>query len=274
MATWRKKRPTINFLERGMILCEGETEQNYFTGLIKKEEYRRKFAAINVEIYKPKNHSPKGLVSEAKQKAAKAKKEKDPYDFIWVVFDHDGHANIANAFDESLDCNPRIQIAFTVTCFEFFVLLHFKKSTKSYSNCDDVISELKKHLPDYKKATNLFSLLDPHINIGLENSKWCQNHFSEEIDSGRKIYNCDPYSNIHELIHFLFSLIGIQHLSEKFIHQLVKLPETGKGYQLVNVFLSNGKILRKHKVLNSSILVLEPNEDISTSQIDKIELEH
>lgn len=63
-------------------------------------------------------------------------------------------------------------------------------------------------------------------------------------------------------------------IPEKFIDQLIKLPESGMGYQLVKVFLSDGKILRKHKVLNSSILLLESNEDISSSQIEKIELEN
>jgi hypothetical protein len=62
-------------------------------------------------------------------------------------------------------------------------------------------------------------------------------------------------------------------IPEKFVHQLVNLPESGMGYQLVKVFLSNGKILRKHKILNSSILVLESAEDISLLQIEKIELE-
>ncbi len=62
-------------------------------------------------------------------------------------------------------------------------------------------------------------------------------------------------------------------IPEKFVHQLVNLPESGMGYQLVKVFLSNGKILRKHKILNSSILVLESAEDISSLQIEKIELE-
>ena len=63
-------------------------------------------------------------------------------------------------------------------------------------------------------------------------------------------------------------------IPEKFIDQLINLPESGMGYQLVKVFLSDGKILRKHKVLNSSILLLESNEDISSSQIEKIELEN
>jgi len=62
-------------------------------------------------------------------------------------------------------------------------------------------------------------------------------------------------------------------IPEKFVHQLVKLPESGMGYQLVNIFLSDGKILRNRKVLNSSILVLEPDENITSSEIENIELE-
>lgn len=62
-------------------------------------------------------------------------------------------------------------------------------------------------------------------------------------------------------------------IPEKFTNQLVQLPENGMGYQLVKVFLSNGKVLRKHKVLNSSLLILELDEKISSFQIKKIELE-
>jgi len=62
-------------------------------------------------------------------------------------------------------------------------------------------------------------------------------------------------------------------IPEKFVHQLVKLPESGMGYQLVKIFLSDGKILRKRKVLNSSILILEPDENINSSEIQNIELE-
>ena len=62
-------------------------------------------------------------------------------------------------------------------------------------------------------------------------------------------------------------------IPEKIVAQLVHLPESGMGYQLVKVFLSNGKVLREHKVFNSSILMLESNEDVSSIQIEKIELE-
>ena len=63
-------------------------------------------------------------------------------------------------------------------------------------------------------------------------------------------------------------------LPESFISMLVNLPETGMGYQIVKVFLKSGTILRQHKVLNSSVLLLEENENISEKDIDKIELDN
>lgn len=62
-------------------------------------------------------------------------------------------------------------------------------------------------------------------------------------------------------------------LPNKWTNILMKLPETGMGYQLVKIHLNNGKVLRAHKVFNASFLVLEPEEKISESEIEKIELE-
>ena len=76
----------------------------------------------------------------------------------------------------------------------------------------------------------------------------------------------------NNLRHFLSMTTKVK-IPEKFVHQLVMLPESGMGYQLVKIFLSNGKILRKRKVLNSSILVLEHDENIASSEIEKIELD-
>lgn len=59
----------------------------------------------------------------------------------------------------------------------------------------------------------------------------------------------------------------------KFSKQLIKLPETGMGYQLVKVILKNGLILNNHKVLNSSVLILEKDEKFENEEIVSIELE-
>jgi hypothetical protein len=62
-------------------------------------------------------------------------------------------------------------------------------------------------------------------------------------------------------------------LPEKFVHLLVNLPENGMGYQIVNVILKSGRVLHQHKVINSSLLMLEENEVITGKDIEKIELE-
>jgi hypothetical protein len=63
-------------------------------------------------------------------------------------------------------------------------------------------------------------------------------------------------------------------LPNSFINILVELPETGMGYQLVKVILKNGRVLHQHKVLNSELMMLEENENIMVTDIEKIELEN
>jgi hypothetical protein len=208
MARFRGERKKVVFAKRGLILCEGETEENYFKGLITQEKHRRKFQSINVDIYKPKDHSPVGLVNHAKEKIRDAKREKNPFDFVWVLFDKDGHAKIPDAFEIARSTNPKIEIAFAIPCFEYFVLLHFEKTTKPFVKCDDVISYIKsKSLPDYEKATNIFNVLLPYMTTGIENSKWLIDQNRIDTDSGKKVYELSAHSNIHELVEYLFSLL-------------------------------------------------------------------
>ena len=63
-------------------------------------------------------------------------------------------------------------------------------------------------------------------------------------------------------------------LSESLVNILVKLPENGMGYQIVKVVLKNGDILHHHKVLNSSILMLEDDESVTENDIKEITLEN
>ncbi|MEN2415552.1 RloB family protein [Flavobacterium mesophilum] len=203
----REPRKSVVLGKRGLILCEGETEENYFRGLITQDKYRRQFSSISVEIFKPKDHSPVGLVNKAKELIKKAKRQdKNPYAFVWVVFDKDGHAGIAKAFE--IARVAEINIAFTTPCFEYYVLLHFDRTMKPYTKCDDVISEIKKnHIPDYEKATNIFKILAPHKDTGLANSEWVCERCEDDIEIGTKIYNLSSYSNIHELVNYLYELI-------------------------------------------------------------------
>lgn len=61
-------------------------------------------------------------------------------------------------------------------------------------------------------------------------------------------------------------------LPVNFTKQLIRFPETGMGYQLVKVILKNGVVLNDHKVLNSSVLVLNQDEKFTVEEINYITL--
>ena len=62
-------------------------------------------------------------------------------------------------------------------------------------------------MPDYEKATNIFDILLTKKTDGLANSEWVVNQFIEEIQSGKRIYELSSYSNIHDLVNFLYTFI-------------------------------------------------------------------
>ena len=206
----KRKVRIKSYNTRGLILCEGQTEEKYFKGLVTQEAYRRKFSAIDVEIYKPDNNSPVGLIKKARDLMKVAKRERNEYNFAWVVFDRDQHASIPDAFEMARTNRPEIKIAFTSPCFEFFILLHFEKTTREFASCGEIISYVKKkgYIPDYEKASNLFRLLEKLTDQGLEHCDWLSNRNKMDLEDGVRPYELSAYSNVEQLIRYLYSLVG------------------------------------------------------------------
>ncbi len=62
-------------------------------------------------------------------------------------------------------------------------------------------------------------------------------------------------------------------LSEVFRNKLLKLPETGMGYQNVKLILKNGMVIHNRRILNSEFLLLFIDENLIESDIETIELD-
>lgn len=61
-------------------------------------------------------------------------------------------------------------------------------------------------------------------------------------------------------------------LPEIFVDKLVSLPEQGMGYQLVNVRLKGGILLTNRKVINSTYLLLNEDEDFTSNDIEQVDI--
>ncbi|MDI7398442.1 RloB family protein [Cronobacter dublinensis] len=168
-------------MKKILIVCEGEkTEPVYFKEFV---NFCRISTASIVEITGECGSSPTSVVTWAKDRYNMEKKRSDPYDKVYCVFDRDAHPNYLAAVSQIQSLKPEnvFEAITSIPCFEYWLLLHFGYSRKSFSpqkgksEGAQMLSELKKHMPHYeKKATGVFTELYARLNDALQHSQRVQ----------------------------------------------------------------------------------------------------
>jgi hypothetical protein len=59
-------------------------------------------------------------------------------------------------------------------------------------------------------------------------------------------------------------------LKEEHVQYLSELPESGMGYQIIDITFKDGRQLKNRIVVNSQFLLLEDGEDIDPLLIEKV----
>lgn len=178
-----------------LIVCEGETEQEYF------EAARIKYGLTTAEIVLAENTkgaAPISVVACAEEKCA----ERGGYDQIYCVFDRDGHESFDRARARIATLAGRknkplpVRDAISIPCFEFWVLLHHERTDAPFNRCADVIERLREHMPGYEKAdVTIARQLMSRLQNALENAAWV------ETQAEHTGYN--PYTSVHHVLrHF------------------------------------------------------------------------
>ena len=197
----------MEFKKRILILCEGKkTEVNYFKAFKKDDVLKRRLSAVDVEVYKPTDHSPMGLVSEAKKKLKQGRQEKNPYDSVWAVFDKDGHDRVKDAFIKARDVGG-IRIGFSNVSFEFWLFLHFERALKHFPDSNSICSYLRNnHISGYEKNLDIFQALKPRIQQAIENGRWVEGQCNADVERGVHLCDLSAYTNIGKIVELLLSL--------------------------------------------------------------------
>jgi len=195
----------ISIGKRILIISEDKKSAKlYFESFKRDEKLKRLLSSVDIEVVHPKDHSPVGLVNEAKLKKKKAKRDRNPYNEVWIVLDKDGHANMGQALNTAQ--YNKISVALSVICFEYWVLLHFEKTTSIFNKCDDIISYIRKnHFHEYQKNINAYVSLKGKIDTAIENGKWIVNQNKNDIDRGIPIYKLSAYTDVHILVERLLN---------------------------------------------------------------------
>ncbi|MCF8077631.1 MAG: RloB family protein [Desulfotignum sp.] len=188
--------------DRVLIVCEGETEEKYFKGLVRSLQLN----TANIRI--PSNTagaSPRNVVEFAIEEYNLTK----DYDRVYCVIDKDEHSQYREALDlvkrRKLKKSHSLRAVPSVPCFEFWILLHFKMTTRSFYNspgppCMHVIKELKPYIPEYEKASaTLFDLTRNRLNEAVQRAEKVLAH-------SRSAATDDPSTRVHELVLYLKQL--------------------------------------------------------------------
>ncbi|WP_018300147.1 RloB family protein [Fangia hongkongensis] len=116
---------------------------------------------IVIKIQKPKHPQPEHLLLKAKEYIRLEKPNKS--DNIWIILDKD-----SNTKESIISLNKWVRespdnrgVGFSNPCFEYWIILHFKKTDMSISDSQDCKNKLKNLIENYN------SNLDSSI-IGIE----------------------------------------------------------------------------------------------------------
>nr|VFJ96586.1 MAG: RloB-like protein [Candidatus Kentron sp. LFY] len=207
----RRSKPLVDERqEYVLIVCEGrKTEPNYFEEL--QEEYQ--LGIVNIDIIPAdEGTDPMSVVRTAESRQdSKKKTRKRPFDRVYCVFDRDEHGNFDDASRQITALQGQgFRSARSWPCFEFWLLLHFGYTRKSFergggrSACQNCEKELQSKMKDYRKGkTGVFGELFPR----LEKAK---GHAASAMEDAKSIGEENPFTEIHELVGYLQDLNGMK----------------------------------------------------------------
>lgn len=152
------------------IVGDGDCEKWYFQLLKDKEQL-----TINIQPQLLKKASLAKQYEYVKDLA-------DVYDKVFWIVDYDvieresreckkGDEKRSAEFTryyKELSAIENVEILVVNTCFEYWLLLHFKYSKKSYKDCDETGKDLKKEFPTYEKSEKFYKKSNADIYTSLK----------------------------------------------------------------------------------------------------------
>jgi len=193
-----------------LIVCEGEkTEPIYFKAL--KERLR--LIMVDVEIV-GEGAAPITVVNSAielreerKQIASKSL-TKTAYEIIYCVIDVEApqpHGSLTDAVIKAKD--NKLEIILSNPCFEYWYILHFRKTSAPFNTSQDAKSALRREHHTYSESdTTIFNVVYPKTSDAIKHSKEV---LQEQHNDAEDLSDCNPSTHVHKIVEYL------QNMSQK-----------------------------------------------------------
>lgn len=214
----KRRKPFIAPRECILIVCEGEkTEPYYFMALRKTLG----LSSVEVEIAGEGVGSAAisvvtHAVDQKRLRKTQALKSQTliEFDRVWCIIDVEApteQPSLVKALNKARD--NEVEVALSNPCFEYWYLLHFKKTSVLMQTNKKVLQELNKAMqavdkkaPKYKKNDKtFFSRVYPLTADAIKNAKAVIN----EKHYGANLRNCNPSTHVHLVVEQLQKISSI-----------------------------------------------------------------
>lgn len=154
-----------------LILCEGRTENGYFSGM-------RTRHGPQIDVDEP-GGDHLSIVRSA------AGRVSDEYDAVWCVLDTELDSRLVKSISEEA-ARHDIQVALSVPCFELWLILHKREWSKPFQSAESAKRELKKAFPGRREGRTAFSDFEPGVDLACLRAR--------ELDPSGHDYDKNPSS--------------------------------------------------------------------------------
>ena len=123
---------------------------------------------------------------------------------VYCIFDTDISPLKQPRIDKAIELagNNGIIPIVSSPCFEIWFREHFKYTRKSYSSNEELIEDLKKYIPSYKKNVDIYNEISNNTKIAIKNCKQLER---EQVENGNRLntVQCNPYTSVYQLVEYL-----------------------------------------------------------------------
>lgn len=201
-----RRRPSYRHLrDRILIVCEGvKTEPQYF-------EYLRKelcLGSLVVVAGKECGSTPTDVLNHCLKRIYSDKENQ--FNQAWCIIDVEAptpHSSLDQVYQKIRDFKPKkgyhteLILALSNPCFEYWYILHFKKTSRSFQSSDEVKKELKKYYPSYSESDKkIFSIIYPKTSTAIQNVNAVIAECHYDVKDLRQ---CNPSTLVHKVVEYL-----------------------------------------------------------------------
>jgi len=186
-----------------LIVSEGsKTEPIYFNSL--KRNLQLSMAEVKVV---GEGAAPITVVDRAielrkeRTRLARMSLTKAAYEVVYCVVDVEAPIaeSLSRAVVKARDNN--LEIVLSNPCFEYWYILHFRKTGAPYTTSREVKSALRQEHPAYNESdTTIFDVVYPKTDDAIKHSKEV---LREQHNDAEDLSDCNPSTHVHKIVEYL-----------------------------------------------------------------------